>query len=282
MSVLGTIAAVGAAGSIGGAAIGAHAAGKAADAQVNSANYAANLQHKDAQDALAFNEKQYDTNQQNLAPWLSAGKDSLAQLTAMMSNGGFPAFNEQFQAPTAATEQNDPGYQFRLGQGEGAITNSAASRGKLFSGNTQEALTKFAQDYSSNEYSNVYNRALQQFDQRYNIFEGNQANQFNRLAALSGVGQTAANTLGQEGQSAANTNSTILLNSGQQIGNDIQNAGAARASGYVGGANAWTGALGGASSNISNLLMLQQLYGGGGNTINGLTPEQWGQDIPAG
>jgi hypothetical protein len=50
------------------------------------------------------------------------------------------------------------------------------------------------------------------------------------------------------------------------MGQAYQNAGAANASGYVGGANAWGGALSGASSNLNNLLLLKQLGGMGGGS----------------
>jgi hypothetical protein len=167
-------------------------------------------------------------------------------------------WTQQFQAPTDVTEQNDPGYQFRLQQGQQALERSAAARGGLLSGGTGKALQQYGQDYASNEYGNVYNRALGQYQQNYNIFQQNQANQFNRLAALSGVGQTAAGQLSSAGQSYANTNANLLGNIGQQVGSNINNAGAARASGYVGMANA----LGGLGNTLSTIGLLNQLGGG--------------------
>ena len=53
------------------------------------------------------------------------------------------------------------------------------------------------------------------------------------------------------------------MTSGQQIGQDYNNAGAARASGYVGGANAWGNAFG-SGSNLMNTILLSRLFGGGG------------------
>src|SRR5262249_39948513 len=153
-------------------------------------------------------------------------------------------WTEQFQAPTDVTEQNDPGFQFRLKQGQDALERSAAARGSLLTGGTAKDLTDYAKDYASNEYNNVYNRALNQYQQRYNIFQQNQANQFNRLPALSGIGQTRTGQLASAGQGAANNINSILTNTGSQIGQQINNAGAARASGYVGAGNAWQNALG--------------------------------------
>ena len=173
--------------------------------------------------------------------------------------GGFGSllqgWNQPFVPPTGATEQNDPGYQFRLQQGLGALQNSAAARGGLLSGNTLQGIEQYAQDYASNEYQNVYNRSLGQYQQNYNIFQQNQANEFNRLAALSGIGQTAAGQLSSAGQSAAGNVGNILLGSAGQIGQSLQNAGGARASGYAGVGNAASGALGG----LSQYAMLQSL-----------------------
>jgi hypothetical protein len=253
------------AGSIGGAAISSHAAGKAASTQAQAAEDAANLQHQDAQQALAFQKQQYGDQQRNMAPWLQAGKTDLASLQSQLPQLT-AGFNEQFQAPTGATEQNDPGYQFRLDQGMKMLDNSAAAKGGLLSGNTLQGEQNYAQNYASNEYGNVYNRAMQEYQNRFNIDSANKARKFNDLASLSGVGQTTAAQLGQQGQAAANNVSNTLLTSGQQIGGEINNAAAARASGYVGGANAWSGALSGGTNNLIDLYMLSKMggFGGGG------------------
>jgi len=269
---LAAIAAIGVAGSIAGGAIAAHGAGQAANAQVGAANHAADLQHQDTQAALAYQKEKDALAQQNAAPWLHAGQEALGQLSGYLSPGGAltQGFNEQFQAPTSITEQNDPGYQFRLQQGQKALQNSAAAKGGLLSGNTAKAFEDYTQQSASNEYGNVYNRAMQEYMNRYNVFENNQTNLYNRLAGISGLGQTSANQLNAQGQQSANNVSNILLTSGQQIGNDYQNAGAARASGYVGAGNAYAGALGGASNNIMDLLLLRQLSGGGSSDPYGL------------
>lgn len=75
-----------------------------------------------------------------------------------------PQFNfPGFSAPTGANEQNDPGYAFRLAQGEGALQNSAAAQGILNTGGTLEGILNYGQNYASSEYQNVYNRALQSY-----------------------------------------------------------------------------------------------------------------------
>lgn len=178
-------------------------------------------------------------------------------------------FTDKFQAPTDVTEQNDPGYQFRLKQGQQLLENSAAAKGGLFSGGTAKAEQQFGQDYASNEYSNVYNRAFNDFSTKYNIFKQNQADKFNRLASVSGIGQTAASQLGLIGQNASNTNANIALTSGQQIGNSVQNAGNARASGYQNSGNILGSTLSNLPSSLTSLYLMSKILpnsGGGGST----------------
>jgi hypothetical protein len=272
MPPLAIVAGIAAAGSIGGAALSSHAAGKAASAQSAAADQAAQLQHQDAEQALAFQKQQYADQQKNMAPWLQAGKTDLASLQRQLPQLT-AGFGEKFKAPTAATEQNDPGYQFRLQQGMKALQNSASARGDLLSGNTLAATTQYGQDYASGEYGNVYNRAMQEYQNRFNVYSANQTNKFNRLAALSGVGQTTGQQLGQSGQAAANNISNTLLTSGQQIGQNINNAAAATASGYVGAGNAWGGALSGTGNNVLDLYMLNKMgmfnNNSGGNPTTG-------------
>jgi hypothetical protein len=169
-------------------------------------------------------------------------------------------FNEKFSAPTNVTEQNDPGYQFRLAQGDKAIQNSAAARGGLLSGGTAKSLSDYNQSSASGEYGNVYNRALTEYQQRYNIFNNNQSTLFNRLADLSGFGQTAAGQLNSAGTSAANNVSNTLLTSGGQVGQNINNAGAATGSGYVGVGNAVSGGL----NNLASIYALLRSQGSSG------------------
>jgi hypothetical protein len=247
-----------AAASVGGAALASHGANKAASTQAQAAEDAANLQHQDAQDALAFSKQQYSDQQKNMAPWLEAGKTDLATLQKSLPELT-AGFNEKFQAPTDVTEKNDPGYQFRLQEGLKMLDNSAAAKGGLLSGNTLRGEQNYTQDYASNEYGNVYNRAMQEYQNRFNIDSANKTRKFNDLASLSGVGQTTATQLGQEGQAAADNVSRTLLTSGQQIGENINNAAAARASGYVAGSNAYGSALSGGTNSMIDLYLLSQM-----------------------
>lgn len=242
-----------------GAGISAGAGLSAAGTQADAAKSAAELQHQDQQASLDFQKQEWNTQQANEAPWLSAGKGALDNLQGILAQPG-QGWDKTFTPPTAADAAQYPGYQFQLEQGKGALENSAAAKGALYSGNTQEALVNYAEKAGQSDYNNVYNQAFQQYQQSY----GQHNDQLNRLAAMAGVGQNAATTLGQEGQAAAGNVSNINLTAGAQQGQDLQNAAAAQASGYANAGNAFSGALGGGANNIMNLMMLQQLFGGGG------------------
>lgn len=257
MSLIGGImAGVGLAGS----AMSAGAATDAAHAQMSAADKAAQLEQQYRQNSLDFQKDVWNTDQKNLAPWLQGGKMGLSQLEMLMGLSGDPnapgygSLMQDFKAPTAAQAAATPGYQFQLSQGLGALQNQAAAKGNIFSGNTQEALNNYAQNFAQTDYNNVYNQA-------FNTFETNQANKYNRLAALSGAGQQAANTLGAQGQNAAGNIGSINANAGAQIGQDYNNYGAAQASGYVGSANAWNGGINNATNSLMNMFMLQQMGG---------------------
>lgn len=75
---------------------------------------------------------------------------------------GYPALPAldlpKFQAPSAEQALNDPGYQFRVQQGLGALTNSQAAKGVVRSGMSLKDLIDYGQNAGSQEYQNVWNR----------------------------------------------------------------------------------------------------------------------------
>lgn len=250
-------------GSLAASGIGAIGANKAAGAQSDAAKSAAQLQHEDQMASLAEQQRQFNTTQSNLAPWLKAGTSSIGMLSQLLGTPGqglLTPWTQQFNAPTADQARNTPGYQFMAGAGSGAIQNSAAAGGNLLSTGTLKTLSQFNQGLADTTYSETYNRAFNEYLTQYNQFQNNQSNEFNRLAAVSGIGQTAANTIGQLGQQGANNVTNINATAGSQIGNSTLFGGTARASGYAGIANALTGGI----NNISQYALLSSLFGGGG------------------
>ncbi len=243
--------------------------------QSGAAKDAAATQQTEANQALDFQKQQYADQKANQAPWLAAGQTALGQLSSLTGPGGLPAYGKTFDpgtftAPTGVDFTNDPGYQFRLAEGQKALERSAAARGTGTGGAALKAAARFGQDYSSNEYSNVYNRAIQgfqtnattgqnAFNTNYNVFSQDQGNQFNRLAAIAGLGQTATGQLGQTGTATAGNVGSIYSNLGTNLSNLQTQGGNAAASGIVGATNGITSGI----NSYQNYQLLQQLLGKG-------------------
>lgn len=146
-------------------------------------------------------------------PWRKAGETALNKLIPLATQYT-PFGMQQFQA--------DPGYAFRMSEGMKALERSAAARGGLLSGATLRGIQRYGQDLGSQEFMNAFNR-----------YQTERAARLSPLQSLAGVGQTTAQQIGQAGQQMASN-----------VGEALTSGAAARASGYVGGANALTGALG--------------------------------------
>jgi hypothetical protein len=150
-------------------------------------------------------------------------------LASVMGTGLAQPWTTPFKAPDNLTEQNDPGFQARMKMGTDALERSAASKGTLLTGGLLKGLDRYAQDYASNEYANVYGRAKDQYSTAYNIFNNNHGNLFNRLGSLANIGENAA----------AGTGSLY-----QDVGNS-------QAAGTVGSGNAWSNTIGGITNAVS-------------------------------
>jgi hypothetical protein len=246
-----------AAGSLIGSAIGGIGSIISGNTQANAAENAQQLQAQEQQNALNQQASEWNQTQANEQPFLQAGQGAAQQLSSLMQPGGSLSqpWTGTFQAPTAAQAAAMPGYQFQLQQGTQALQNSAAGQGALNTGATGAALEQYGQGLASTDYQQDYNNALTQYQTAYNTFQQNQANQYNRLAGIAGFGQQSAGQLGQQGQQMASNVGNIDLTGGAQQGANINLAGAANASGYVGATNALSGGM----NNISQYAMLQQL-----------------------
>jgi len=190
------------------------ASSKAARAQQQAADQAAQLQREifQKQTELAEPFRQAGISSQNeLMRLLGIGGDAAAADYGMLTRGYRPE-----------DMQMDPGYAFRLSEGQKALERSAAARGGLLSGSMLKGAQRFGQEMGSQEYMNAFNRAQAQL-----------GNRLGALGSLYGAGQTATQQVaGQAGQMGVN------------VGNLMTQGGQARASGYLGQANALSQAIG--------------------------------------
>jgi hypothetical protein len=135
----------------------------------------------------------------------------------------------------AGDYQADPGYAFRLAEGQKLLDRTAARDSNLFSGGALKAATRYGQDMASQEFGNAYNRALT----GYNANVARSDTGYNRLAAMAGLGQTAGTQIGAAGQNYATNAGNLMGQAGQAtaagqlgMGNTFNNALGTMASGY--------------------------------------------------
>lgn len=233
---------------IGGAAlVGAGASiiggNKAAKAQTNATNQATALQQQ--QDLEA--KRQYDLSRADLAPYREAGYTALGQLASGTAAGG--DFNRPY---TMSDLTMDPGYQFRLSEGQRGVESSAAARGGVLSGATLKALDQYNQGFASNEVNNAYNRYTSDLSGRYN-----------RLAGVAGTGQQAVNSTNAAGQNYVNNGQTGVNN----ITGNINAAANANSSQYANTANAIGNAANSAANGFATVKSLGSYGGYGGYTV---------------
>lgn len=194
---------------------------------------AASTQAAAADRASAAEERMFERNVELNTPFREAGITALNKLVPLAT---------EYTPFGMAQFQQDPGYAFRMSEGMRALERSAAARGGLLSGNMLKGAQRFGQDLGSQEYQNAFNR-----------YQAERQAKLNPLQSLAGVGQTTSQQLGQAGMLAA-----------QNIGQTQMGGAAARASGYVGQANALSGALGGAANTYLQSQMLNRLLPAGG------------------
>lgn len=207
-----------------GAVIGSEASSKAAGVQAAAADRASELQRE-----------QFERQVELQAPFREAGVRALGKLEAASEYTPFGM----------AQFQQDPGYGFRLAEGQKALERQAAARGGLISGGALKAAQRYGQEMGSQEYTNAFNR-----------YQTERSARLNPLQSLAGVGQTSVNQLGAAGQ-AMTSGMSEAIGAGAQ----------ARASGYMGGASALSQGLGqylNYSQGQQRNALLQKAIGGGG------------------
>jgi len=295
---------------IGAGALGAGASYAGSEKQSKAANNAAGSQMQ-----------MFGQTQQNLYPWMTGGNAALSQLEARLgiqapstpdwqayltanpdvaansvygtnpqghyskfgqregralpmthpAGPGSPGFGDLTKPFTLADFQQSPGYQFNLQQGQMAIDKASNARGNLYAPQTLQDISKYSQGLASNEFNNAYNQ-----------YTGQQQQQFNMLNSLSSGGQNAAAGIGGFGSNAVSA-----------AGQYQTSGAAAQAGGYMGMANAASGAglglagynqylqgmqqptyadAGGGSYGGVPLSALSQYYGYGGG---GATPQMY-------
>jgi len=245
---------------LGSSLLGASASSDAAQTQADAANTASGVQRQNFLDQQAAQEpfRQGGMAAQNRLM-------TLLGLTPSGTNSGLsvdpnsPDYGKYAKDFGVSDFQADPGYNFRLTEGLKALDRQAAARGGLISGSALKAAQGYGQDQASQEYTNAFNR-----------YQTNRSNQLNPLQSLMGAGQSATNQVGAAGQAMANN-----------VGELGMQAGAARASGYVGGANSINQGIGSYLNYQNSQNMMNRLFPSSAGGSAGTTPSSAGYGLDA-
>jgi hypothetical protein len=164
---------------------------------------AANTVAGGARYAADINKQMFDITNENLRPYREAGTTTLKDLLART-----PELTKAYTAADFA-QGIDPGYQFRLAQGQKAYENQVNRGGGLVSGNAMQGMQDYTQGQASQEFGAAFNRNA-----------ATQTNIFNRLKSIADMGLGAAGTTANAATSAGESMGSAAL-----VGAQAQGAG---------------------------------------------------------
>lgn len=251
-------AGVGAAGSIGAAAIGANA-------QTNAAKSAIAVQSAMLDKGYGYANNMLTGAQDVLNPFIAGGQSAMDWYKYLTGTGTAPSgatgpasynpLTAPLTAPfSAAMLPSTPGYQFTLGQGLKSTQNSYAAEGLGSSGASEKGAAQFATGLAQNTYNQQFQNYLAQNAQIGNLLYQPAAIGAGAAGSLAGI----EGMLGQAGLGAA-------VGTGQGISNSLTGAGNAVAGAATGAANALTGGV----NTALQYSMLAPMYQAYSNMLNG-------------
>ena len=205
-----------------GGAMAARGATQAAETQAGAADRTAALQ-----------KEMFDLQMKGQEPFRQAGltgQNRLMELLGLGGNAGAAGYGKYGRDFAMSDYQADPGYAFRLGEGQKALDRQAVARGGLISGGALKAATRYGQDMGSQEYQNAFNR-----------YQTSRANQLQPLGNLMSMGQSAASNQG-----------TAAGNYGTNAGQAYMAGGQAMGAGQLGVGNTINNMLGTMASSYQN------------------------------
>jgi hypothetical protein len=194
---------------------------------------------------LGLQRELFNKQVENLSSFKEAGEKGQARLMDLLGLSGnkeAPGYgsattafkvegfdpNTLFQEFNKTQMEQDPGYAFRVAEGQKAIERSTAASRGLQSGAALKAAARFGQEMGSQEYNNAFNRfqankafQAQEYGNAFNRFTTERQNQLAPLLSLTASGQASA-----AGQAAAAGN---FASGASQA---IQNAGAGATTAY--------------------------------------------------
>ena len=204
------------AGALAGAALGGGLDEATGGGQTGAAREAAEIANASSDRALALQQRMYDESIARQKPYYTAGVNALPGYLKGIAAGG-----EYVRPFTMADFNADPGYAFRLTEGQRALDRQAAARGGLISGGALRAATRYGQDMGSQDYG----RALQDFYGRQEVAR-------NAAAGVVGYGPTSNALATAAGERFVTGSAPLMQSQGYNTANAMLAGERARQSAY--------------------------------------------------
>lgn len=192
----------------------------ASNSQEGAAKTAASAEERSAALSIEESRRQFDKLQEVLKPYMEAGTTALTQQQALIGLGG-----PQKQTEAIKALEGSPQFTSLMKQGENAILQNASATGGLRGGNVQRALAEFRPSLLSQ------------------IIE----NQYQKLSGLTQIGQASAAGVGAG-----------AINTGNVIGQTLQQSGQAQAQAALAGGAAKAGIWGDIAGSIGTVAGLSK------------------------
>ena len=271
-----------------GGLFGSSSASRAAATQAAAAREQAAAQLQASREAMALQREMFGQGLAVQAPYLRSSQTAMAALLGGLGLGdiynqpqqqviGGPApmntygaspeqmraaageFSGRFRQRFAPSDiYEDPSYKFRVEQGLRALQARGAATGMLQTGQGLRDITDYGQRLAAEEYQAGFNR-----------FQTEQQREYERLAALAGIGPGVATNVQQAGTQLGGQLGSTLTGGQTAASNLLTSGAAAQAGGIIGGANAISQGLGGGAQNWMTLQALQR-------PVFGYSPYQYG------
>jgi hypothetical protein len=164
----------------------------AANTEAQASRYALGLQKQMFDQQNALQRQLYDEQVARQEPLRQSGLQSQNRLNELMglgANTGSGLYGKYARDFSMQDFETDPGYGFVRDEGFKALMRQDAARGGLISGGSLKAAQRYGQQLASQEFDNAFNR-----------YQINRANQLNPLQSMMGAGQTSVNALGNTSQ----------------------------------------------------------------------------------
>lgn len=118
----------------------------------------------------------------------------------------------------------DPGYNFRLAEGEKGINRALSARGGYDSGAALKSLNRYNQDFASNEFGNAFNRDAAQKQSIYSMLSGQSAQGLGAAQTQGNMAMGAATQMGNNSINQANASWQAANANNQNQANAVQSA----------------------------------------------------------